>query len=61
MLRVPAVMSDEDLAIRILDETNVLVYPGHFFDFEREGFLVVSLLAAWREGSHSVARSCWVP
>jgi alanine-synthesizing transaminase len=44
VLRVPAVMSDEDLAIRILEDEAVLVHPGHFFDFEKEGFLVVSLL-----------------
>jgi aspartate/methionine/tyrosine aminotransferase len=45
VLRVPAVMPDEELTVRILEETDVLVHPGHFFDFEREGFLVVSLLA----------------
>jgi len=45
ILRVPALMPDDDLAIRLLEEHGVLVHPGHFFDFERDGFLVVSLLA----------------
>ena len=44
VLRVPAVQSDEELAIRLLDEQSVLVHPGHFYDFLDEGYLVVSLL-----------------
>lgn len=44
VLRVPAVMPDEDLAVRILEQRSVLVHPGHFFDFDRDGTLVVSLL-----------------
>jgi alanine-synthesizing transaminase len=44
VLRVPAVQTDEDLAIRLLAEYSVLVHPGHFYDFPDEGYLVVSLL-----------------
>lgn len=44
VLRVPAVQSDEELAIRLLEERSVLVHPGHFYDFPEEGYLVVSLL-----------------
>lgn len=43
VLRVPRVMSDEDLALRLIDH-GVVVQPGYFFDFESEGYLVVSLL-----------------
>jgi alanine-synthesizing transaminase len=43
-LRVPAIQSDEDLAIRLLREASVLVHPGHFYDFSRDGHLVVSLI-----------------
>ncbi|HEX4489460.1 MAG TPA: pyridoxal phosphate-dependent aminotransferase [Terriglobales bacterium] len=43
-IRVPAVQSDEDLAIRLLKEASVLVHPGHFYDFPRDGYLVVSLI-----------------
>ncbi|HYO75213.1 MAG TPA: pyridoxal phosphate-dependent aminotransferase, partial [Thermoanaerobaculia bacterium] len=43
VLRVPRLMSDEELALALLDR-GVLVQPGYFFDFEREGYLVLSLL-----------------
>jgi len=32
----------------LLTTRDVYVHPGHFFDFAREGYLVVSLIA--REG-----------
>jgi hypothetical protein len=54
VLRVPATGSDEDLAIKLLESCDVLVHPGHFFDFPRDGFLVVSLIvceAEFQEGA----------
>jgi aspartate/methionine/tyrosine aminotransferase len=59
VLRVPAVQSDEDLAIEILRETAVLVHPGHFYDFASDGYLVLSLitpLEEFREGMERVLR-----
>jgi alanine-synthesizing transaminase len=44
VLRVPAVQSDEDLAIRLLEQRGVLVHPGHFYEFPEDGYLIVSLL-----------------
>ena len=44
LLRVPAVQSDEELAIWLLEERGVLVHPGHFYDFADNGYLVISLL-----------------
>ena len=44
VLRVPATRSDEDLAIDLLEQHSVIVHPGHFYDFPREGYLVVSLI-----------------
>jgi aspartate/methionine/tyrosine aminotransferase len=44
ILRVPRLMSDEDWSVELLESTGVHLYPGYFFDFETEGFLVVSLL-----------------
>jgi alanine-synthesizing transaminase len=44
VLRVPAVQSDEELAVRLLEERGVLVHPGHFYDFADPGHLVISLL-----------------
>jgi alanine-synthesizing transaminase len=43
-IRVPRVLTDEELALRALDVGNVLVQPGYFYDFERDGLIVTSLL-----------------
>lgn len=44
VLRVPATQSDEELAIALLEQQSVLVHPGHFYDFPRDGYLVLSLI-----------------
>ncbi len=44
VLRVPATCPDEELAISLLQEKDVLVQPGHFYDFPADGFLVISLI-----------------
>jgi alanine-synthesizing transaminase len=49
VLRVPALGSDEDLAVDVLNETGVLLQPGHFYNFAREGNLVVSLITPSEE------------
>jgi alanine-synthesizing transaminase len=54
VLRVPARGSDEELAIELLENWDVLVHPGHFFDFPRDGFVIVSLIereAEFQEGA----------
>ncbi len=43
VIRVPRVMSDEELALALLNR-GVVVQPGYFFDFDMEGFVVISLL-----------------
>ena len=35
---------DEDLTLRLLKEKHVLVQPGFFFDFDEDGWVVISLL-----------------
>jgi alanine-synthesizing transaminase len=53
VLRVPAVQSDEDLAIEILREAFVSIHPGHFYDFPTDGYLIASLITKpedFREG-----------
>lgn len=44
VLRVPATQTDEALAIALIEHDGVVVHPGHFYDFPREGYLVVSLI-----------------
>jgi len=43
-LRIPAVKSEEDWVLEFLSEDHVSVYPGYFFDFDREAYIVLSLL-----------------
>jgi aspartate/methionine/tyrosine aminotransferase len=56
VLRVPAVQSDEDLAIKLLKEHSALVHPGHFYDFPDDGHLVVSLLPRAEELTEGMRR-----
>ena len=44
VLQVPAYRNEEALVLELLTEDHVLVHPGFFFDFEREAYLIVSLL-----------------
>ncbi|MFQ5876995.1 MAG: pyridoxal phosphate-dependent aminotransferase [Acidobacteriota bacterium] len=44
VLRLPAVVPEEELVLELLAEDDVLVHPGYFFDFPREAYLVLSLL-----------------
>jgi alanine-synthesizing transaminase len=55
VLRVPKLVSDEELAIRLLEDAGVIVHPGYFFDFDREGFLALSLLPPRDEFRRGVA------
>ena len=59
VLEVPRVR-DEDAWVELLvSEDGVIVHPGYFFDFDRDGFLVLSLLCsveAFREGVARLVR-----
>jgi alanine-synthesizing transaminase len=44
VVQAPANKSEESIVLDLLDRTGILVHPGYFFDFEREAFLVLSLL-----------------
>ena len=44
VVRVPATMSEEALVVHLVESTGVLAHPGYFYDFDREAFLVISLL-----------------
>jgi alanine-synthesizing transaminase len=57
ILRVPARGSDEELAIALLQRENVLVQPGHFYDFAAEGYLVVSLITSPPEFAEGIKRT----
>jgi alanine-synthesizing transaminase len=53
ILEVPRIRTEEEWALGLLAESDVLVQPGFFYDFEGEAFLVLSLLtppAVFAEG-----------
>ena len=47
---------DEELTLRLLREKHVLVQPGFFFDFDEDGWVVVSLLQEPALFKEAVAR-----
>lgn len=53
ILRVPITRSDEELAVELIAQHDVLAQPGHFYDFPSDGYLVLSLITPndqFREG-----------
>jgi aspartate/methionine/tyrosine aminotransferase len=59
VLRVPSIETEEDAVVRLVTDDGVLTHPGYFFDFSRESFLVVSLLApetTFRDGIARIIR-----
>jgi alanine-synthesizing transaminase len=56
VVRVPATLSDEDLAIELLTKSGVYVHPGHFYDFPADGYLVVSLITPGRQFTRGIGR-----
>jgi len=53
ILEAPRIQTEEEWVLNLLSNDGVLVQPGFFFDFEREAFLVLSLLTpedVFREG-----------
>jgi alanine-synthesizing transaminase len=44
VIRIPHTMPEDDRVVRLLEQSRVLVHPGYFFDFPRDGYLVLSLL-----------------
>jgi len=61
VLQVPTFMPEEELVLALLENHGILVHPGYFFDFPRESFLVLSLLAPEPEfeaGAGTILRHC---
>ena len=56
ILRVPVTATDDDLTVALLERFSVLVHPGHFFNFSREGFLVLSLITPEQEFREGLRR-----
>ncbi len=56
VVQVPRTDGEEALVVRLVEEDGVLVHPGYFFDFPREAFVVLSLLAPPDELEAGAAR-----
>jgi alanine-synthesizing transaminase len=56
VLRVPVTGSDEALTVALLERCSILVHPGHFFNFSRDGFLVLSLITPEQQFQEGVRR-----
>ncbi|HUQ90739.1 MAG TPA: pyridoxal phosphate-dependent aminotransferase [Bryobacteraceae bacterium] len=61
ILRIPEHLEESALVLELLEEDDVLVQPGFFYDFEQDGYVVLSLLTGvddFREGVHRLLRRC---
>ncbi|HEY6556646.1 MAG TPA: pyridoxal phosphate-dependent aminotransferase [Polyangiaceae bacterium] len=56
VLRLPALMAEEDWVLTLLEQQHVLVEPGYFYDFFSEPFVVVSLLTTTATFSEGIRR-----
>jgi alanine-synthesizing transaminase len=55
VLRVPAIRSDEELALELLTSKGVHSHSGHFYDFPCHGFFILSLITPAAVFSRGVA------
>jgi aspartate/methionine/tyrosine aminotransferase len=63
-LEVPRIHDEETWTELLLDEEGIIVHPGYFFDFDRDGFLIVSLLPppeVFREATTRLVRRLSMP
>jgi len=44
ILKIPKTRTEEEWALKFLNKYHVFVYPGYFFDFHEEAYIVISLL-----------------
>jgi alanine-synthesizing transaminase len=56
VLRAPALMSGDALAIHCMDQERVIVHPGYFYGFDGDGWIVLSLLPPAAEFAEGVKR-----
>jgi alanine-synthesizing transaminase len=55
VLRIPALVPDEQTAMALLSQRRLAIHPGYFFGFPTTGWLVVSLLPEPEEFAQAVA------
>ncbi len=56
VVRVPVTHSDEELAVKLLQDAGVVAHPGTFYDFPSDGHLIVSLITSSHVFHEGIAR-----
>ncbi len=56
VVEIKDALRDEARVLQLLDQDHTLVHPGFFYDFNREGFVVLSLIPAPEDFGAGVAR-----
>ena len=54
LLRVPSVIDENELVLRLIDEHKLTGQPGYFFDMTSNGYLAISLLPEPDDFRHNV-------
>jgi aspartate/methionine/tyrosine aminotransferase len=57
VLRIPAMRPDEESAIALLEQHDVYLHPGHFYDFPGDGYMIVSLITPETDFSEGLRRT----
>jgi hypothetical protein len=57
VLRIPATRPDEEFAINLLENHDVYLHPGHFYDFPGDGYLVISLITPEQDFQEGLRRT----
>jgi aspartate/methionine/tyrosine aminotransferase len=58
VLRYPRVVDEERLVLALLERHGVALYPGYFFDFPTDGYLVTTLLTPPPPGIGDILVNC---
>jgi alanine-synthesizing transaminase len=56
IIQLPARISEEEWITRLLQQQNVIVQPGYFFDMASEAYVVVTLITPGDEFSEGIRR-----
>jgi aspartate/methionine/tyrosine aminotransferase len=57
VLRIPATRPDEEFAINLLENHDVYLHPGHFYDFPGDGYLMISLITPEQDFHEGLRRT----
>jgi alanine-synthesizing transaminase len=59
IVQVPRVAAEEEIVLDLIERDGILAHPGYFYDFNREAFVVLSLLvpeSTFQDGAGRVLR-----